>query len=363
MKKNVFLTLLLLLPLFFILRDISLAASVEIKAYIFTDPDCGSCREVKGHIRRLEAEYDIELAEFDVFTQLSLLRPVTRRFGFVPREVPVTLIGDVILEGDAGFEAYARAAAAYQKDAFGPLLREGGMHGAFELPPLWAVIAGGLVDGVNPCAFAAIIFMALYLAASGRNRKAVFITMLVFGAGVFSAYFLIGMGMREIIRGFYDIAAFRSVFEAMLSAALVILAVFSFLDYVRIKRGGKTMLRLSDAGRRRINDFIKRAADSPKPYPMAFACGMAVSFVEMACTGQVYLPVITIIVREGAAGGYLFLLLYNIMFVIPLLLVGTAVSLGATSGQLRSFFMKRHAAFKLSMGMLFLFLAAAIALF
>jgi hypothetical protein len=84
-----------------------------------------------------------------------------------------------------------------------------------------------------------------------------------------------------------------------------------------------------------------------------------VSLIELACTGQVYLP--TIVFVLGVPGlrtrATLALLLYNLMFVLPLVVVFLLVYCGTTSQQLLAW-MKRHAAsVKLATAVLFLVLS------
>jgi cytochrome c biogenesis protein CcdA len=87
----------------------------------------------------------------------------------------------------------------------------------------------------------------------------------------------------------------------------------------------------------------------------ALTVGFLVSVLEAVCTGQVYLPTITFVLKATPlklhALGYL--ALYNIMFIVPLFVIFLFALLGATSEDF-SRFMKRHlAAIKLLMAVLF----------
>jgi cytochrome c biogenesis protein CcdA len=57
-----------------------------------------------------------------------------------------------------------------------------------------AVVLAGLVDGLNPCAFATIIFFVSYLSLSGKKGKEILITGASFTVGVFIAYLLVVLG-------------------------------------------------------------------------------------------------------------------------------------------------------------------------
>jgi hypothetical protein len=64
--------------------------------------------------------------------------------------------------------------------------------------------------------------------------------------------------------------------------------------------------------------------------------GFLVSLLELACTGQLYLPTITFMVGDPnmEAKALFFLLLYNIMFVLPLAVIFLLFFYGTTSQRL-----------------------------
>jgi cytochrome c biogenesis protein CcdA len=90
----------------------------------------------------------------------------------------------------------------------------------------------------------------------------------------------------------------------------------------------------------------------------SLSVGFLVSILESLCTGQVYLPTITFIVNvtrdsgtPAAAVGYL--LLYNIMFIVPLLTILTLAYFGVKSETLGNLLRKRLAVAKIGMAILF----------
>jgi len=82
--------------------------------------------------------------------------------------------------------------------------------------------------------------------------------------------------------------------------------------------------------------------------------------VELACTGQVYLPTIIFVLGlpDWRARATLALVVYNLMFILPLVAVFLLVYFGTTSQQLTGWMQRRAAAVKLGMAVLFLLLAA-----
>lgn len=75
----------------------------------------------------------------------------------------------------------------------------------------------------------------------------------------------------------------------------------------------------------------------------ALAVGFCVSLVEALCTGQVYAPTIVLIMQDPAyrARAVAYLLLYNVMFILPLVLIFVLSVLGYESKGFNDF-LKRH---------------------
>ena len=88
---------------------------------------------------------------------------------------------------------------------------------------------------------------------------------------------------------------------------------------------------------------------------VAFFTGFAVSLIELACTGQVYLPTIVYVLSRPdlAAQAFLYLVLYCLMFILPLIVVFVLSYFGTTSEQLGQFVNRHTAAIKLATAAVF----------
>ena len=93
--------------------------------------------------------------------------------------------------------------------------------------------------------------------------------------------------------------------------------------------------------------------------PVALATGFFVSIVELACTGQVYLPTIIFVLgmKEMQGQAFFYLLLYNLAFILPLVVVFGLAYFGTSSEQLGAFINRHTAAIKLGTALLFFVLA------
>ena len=217
--------------------------------------------------------------------------------------------------------------------------------GSFRVP---AVAVAGLVDGLNPCAFATIVFLVSVLGTLGRTRRQVAIVGGAFTAAVFVTYLVLGVGMLAAFRSLVVSRRVSLWVNGVIAAGAFALAAWSVLDGVQAIRHGdraKGTLRLPKRLSGAIHWVIRKGLRTRSLLVGAFAVGCLVSLLESLCTGQIYLPTIMLVVRtpghRGAAMAYL--VLYNLMFVLPL----AAIMLLAYHGmkwQRLSGFLRRHLA-------------------
>jgi len=131
-------------------------------------------------------------------------------------------------------------------------------------------------------------------------------------------------------------------------------------DKARKGNIGDMELNLPEPLRKRINATIREGSKNRAYVLGAFVTGLLISFLELACTGQIYLPTIIFVssIPELCGRAIFYLVLYNLMFIIPLIVVFIMAYYGTTSKQLTEFLKKNAAAVKLGMALLFIALAA-----
>lgn len=335
----------------------------------FFKPGCQECERVSYDLGYLEQRYpqllidernvleEAALAEwlgeeYDVPEQRRLVAPavvVGERYLVGDELSPDTLMEVVDRVADTGTEARW---AAWQ-----PGMGRAAIVERFRSLGILPVIGAGLLDGLNPCAFATLIFFVSYLTLMDRSGREVLFVGAAFAAGVFLTYLLVGVGLWKALSALpflTQIGRWLYGFTALLCLGL---AIFSFVDFLKVRRGelDEMTLALPHSLRKRINAIIRRYRKSRGFVLGAFVTGALVSVVELACTGQVYLPTILFVlsVPELRAQGFLYLLLYNLMFIVPLIIVFVLVYFGTTSKDLTAFLQRRAAAVKLGMTLLF----------
>jgi thiol-disulfide isomerase/thioredoxin len=228
------------------------------------------------------------------------------------------------------------------------------------------IVSAGLLDGINPCAFATLIFFISYLTFVGRKRREILWVGLGFSGAVFVTYLLIGFGILSFIQHFSFLPLFSRIVYILTIAFALVLGILSLYDYIQLKRGrpSEMKLQLPDFLKKRIHQTIREESKSTRYFLAAIAAGFIVSLLEFTCTGQVYLPTILFVTNIPSlrANAISYLVLYNLMFIIPLLIIFGVVYWGVTSEQLAFFLKKRASSIKLFTSLLFFALAGILIL-
>ncbi len=229
---------------------------------------------------------------------------------------------------------------------------------------LLTIVSAGLIDGINPCAFATLIFFVSYLAFIGRKRKEVLWVGIGFSGAVFITYLLIGFGILSFIQHFSFLPTFSRILYLLTILIALIFGILSLYDYIQLKRGrpSEMKLQLPEFLKKRIHQTIRQESKSNRFFLAAVASGFIISLLEFTCTGQVYLPTILFVTNIPSlrASAIAYLILYNLMFILPLLIIFAIVYWGVTSEQLAFFLKKRSSTIKLLTALLFFGLAGIL---
>ncbi len=285
------------------------------------------------------------------------------------RAFPALLVGSRLLQGEREIREQLRQAV---QEARAPGLSgppapptsglpesqsRGLLGGKLALLP---ILAAGLLDGVNPCAFTTLVFLLSALALAGRSRRQTLWIGVCFTAAVFLTYLAIGAGLLQGVRLAGAFPVVGAALRWLLIAGLAVLAALSLYDYylVRSGRSKEILLQLPDRFKQRIHRDIRERSRAAGLVASSLALGFLVAVFELACTGQVYFPTLVYLVRiRPDAGSFFYLLLYNLGFILPLGAVFLLAYLGVGSQRLAGFARRSLAGVKLALAVLFLGLA------
>jgi cytochrome c biogenesis protein CcdA/glutaredoxin len=359
----------------------SSAGDKPIHLLYFYQTGCQDCDRVKQDLDYLQSKYPQLVVESrNVREDAALAEWMGERAG-VPSmrrlTAPTVFVdGDYLLEEDLDARSVEELLIKYGDTGAGAVWQdwqEAGSEEAeqtiaqrFQSFGLFTIVFAGLVDGLNPCAFATLVFFVSYLTISGRKGREVLLVGGAFTLGVFLAYMLVGVGFYNVLGLLGDLLTRLGRWLYGFTAAFcLVLAVVSFADYLKARRGdiGDMSLNLPHQLRMRINALIRKGRRSRAFVAGAFITGIFVSFLELACTGQVYLPTIIFVmsVPELQVRAFLLLLLYNVLFILPLIVVFVLAYYGTGAQKFSQFLQQRASMVKLGMSFLFLVLGGWLA--
>ncbi|MCJ7748660.1 MAG: hypothetical protein MUP27_13065 [Desulfobacterales bacterium] len=236
-----------------------------------------------------------------------------------------------------------------------------------------AILLAGLIEGLNPCALATLIFFISYLTMVGRKRKEIFMAGMGFSAISFVTHLLLGFGILSFIQYFSFFPLFSRVVYFITFVFSLFLGIFSLYDYIQLKRGRPSMMKLQVPNflKKRIHHIIRtrssefeenKEGQSARLLLIAIFIGFVVTLLQSTCTSQVYLPTLLFVTNIPSLRGsaVLYLILYNLIYILPLLVIFGIVYWGITSEQLSFFIQKRVSTIKLLTAIFFFALAGIL---
>lgn len=194
------------------------------------------------------------------------------------------------------------------------------------------VLLAAAVDGINPCAFTVLLLFVTAMLAStqagGQSVGAVRARLLAHGGIYIAAIFLTYLSLGVGLLGALDLFT-RQHLPARLGALLaVLLGLWMVKDFFLPDWGW----RLQAPGR--VGVLARRAAQQAT-VPALIAGGFLIGLCTVPCSGAVYLGVLSLLALQPTALlGYGYLVLYNLVFVLPLVIILLAASARPTLNRL-----------------------------
>lgn len=210
-----------------------------------------------------------------------------------------------------------------------------------------ALIGGAAIDSINPCAFAVLIFLVGYLLAIG-SPKLILRVGLVYIVTVFVVYFLAGLGLLKVLTMF----GVAGIIYKIAAVVLLFVGLVNVKDFFWYGKG--FTLAIPESKKPLIEKYIKKAS-----IPAAIVLGFLVSAFELPCTGGVYLAILGLLAsRETQISAIPYLLLYNLIFVLPLFIILGLVYFGISAKQMEEWRTKNRKWLRLILGLGSLILGA-----
>lgn len=221
----------------------------------------------------------------------------------------------------------------------------------FSMIPLVAMT--GFLDGIHPCAIAILVFFIAFLISLKKTYKNILFLGLVYIFVIFLTYLAIGVGLFSGIMLFGE----HHFFAKLGSWLLIFLGLINLKSYFFPKfRLGIKIPRISN---KKIKDYLQKAT-----LPTVAIAAFFVGLCSVPCSGGIYAAITALLASKTTfLTGFLYLLLYNFMFVLPLIIILALAYNPYTLLKIGEWQQKHKMTQKLVMGILMILLGAGILIF
>jgi len=212
------------------------------------------------------------------------------------------------------------------------------------------LIVAALVDSINPCAIGVILFLSsVLLRVSSSRRKLLFLGG-VYISTVYVVYVLAGLGLvwfqhALISKGYAEIVG------VIVGSLIIALGLVELKDVFWYGKG--ISLEIAPHHREALTRMAERIS-----LLGVVAIGGFVAVVELPCTGGPYLAVTAVLAKSFDLQAFLYLLIYNVIFVLPLLVILIAIYFGASTHRLKMWRQDQRRWMNLASGLLMIALGS-----
>lgn len=300
---------------------------------------CPACIELEDRVMQLmevHPDLGVKRIALDEPGTLATFEKLRRLYG-ARGEAPGLFVGDVAVVGgqlyaprrepqpfpsptaDAALEEAVKRAIASR--AASPLDR----LALREKLTLGAVVAGAALDSINPCDFAVLVLLLGTLLVVGKRVKVIW-AGLAFAAGIFIAYFTIGFLLYSVLGLTVGTRAFREPFIIVVSGLAILVGLWQMKDLLWY--GKWFSIEVPD----RWKPSVKKITASVASVPGAFVIGLLDSLFLAPCTSGPYIVILTLLSQTATRWqGAGLLLLYNFIFILPMIAITLMVHFGLTT--------------------------------
>jgi cytochrome c biogenesis protein CcdA len=189
-------------------------------------------------------------------------------------------------------------------------------------PLIALIVVSGLMDGINPCAFAVLLFFLSLLFVTGTNqpfhrlRRKLVLVGSTYIIAIYTAYLFIGLVFIRI----FESLPYPHLIATIGAVIMIVMGIVNLKEYFWPGRwiSFRRVFTLS------ISTLVSKYSSwmTQFLYPATFALGFLVGLFEFPCTGGVYMGILGVLAEQTRfVEGVGYLILYNLAFVLPLVII------------------------------------------
>lgn len=211
------------------------------------------------------------------------------------------------------------------------------------LPTVGTVVLTAAIDSINPCAIGVLILMISVILSGKKTTGKLLLYGGVYIMAVFATYLLAGLGLLYFFSSLPILLT--EYLSIIVGVAIIGAGILEIKDYFWYGKGFSLAIPGSMA--KRIHTMSTKTT-----IPGVVALGAFVSAVELPCTGAPYLAIITLLSQYFDFTALMLLILYNIIFVLPLIIILFVVAAGKKLQDVKRWKQENKPYMRLLMGIL-----------
>ena len=211
------------------------------------------------------------------------------------------------------------------------------------LPTLGTVIITAAIDSIHPCAIGVLILMISLLVSAHRSIKQMLLYGLAYIGAIYMTYLLAGLGILYFLANIPLIIT--EYIAIIIGSAIIIAGLLEIKDFFWYGQGPSLAIPTRYAAR--LHKFSGKGSIGS-----IMTLGAFVAAVELPCTGAPYLAIITLLSQYFDFTAFMLMILYNIIFVAPLIIILLAVAAGVKLHDIKRWKQKNRGYMRLGIGIM-----------
>jgi cytochrome c biogenesis protein CcdA len=280
-------------------------------------------------------------------TNQAMFLQMDQQLGITSPGVPTIIIGNHALVGEDQIRAQLeqvileeQALPAAETNGTVNITAAKNCPGMFTTLTIPLVIFCAGIDSINPCALTVLIILLLSIIAL-QSRRQVLMVGITYIAAVFLFYLLSGIG----IFSFVHLSGVSSLIATAAAVIAIVLGLVNIIDAAWKKEG--FILAIPESKKPVIERYIRTAT-----LPAAFVLGVLVGIFELPCTGGIYLTILSLMSSTMTLSeGIPWLLLYNFIFILPLILILLVVVFGISPERVNTWRLENRRMLRFAIGL------------
>lgn len=217
------------------------------------------------------------------------------------------------------------------------------MNVDIHLPTLGLVLGSAAIDSINPCAIGVLILMISVILGGHKSVGKMLLLGGLYILAIFVTYLLAGLGLLYFLG---SIPLFVTEYISItVGFIIVLLGLVEIKDYFWYGCGFSLGIPVQFT--KKIHQMASNIS-----VPGVILTGVFVAGVELPCTGAPYLAIITILSTNFNFMAFLMMVLYNIVFVLPLVIILLLVAGGTKLPAIKQWKQESRGFMRLAIGLL-----------